>query len=45
MRAAAAAAQRIVAAFAVPENAGPGALRVDGQMVEARRMLVGRVAA
>ena len=28
------AAQRIVAAFAPPENAGKGALRVDGQMVE-----------
>ena len=32
--AAVAAAQRIVAAFAAPENAGLGALRVDGQMVE-----------
>ncbi|MCC6173460.1 MAG: CoA ester lyase [Gammaproteobacteria bacterium] len=28
------AAQRIVAAFAAPGNAGKGALRVDGQMVE-----------
>jgi citrate lyase subunit beta/citryl-CoA lyase len=32
--AAVAAARRIVAAFAAPENAGQGALRVDGQMVE-----------
>jgi citrate lyase subunit beta/citryl-CoA lyase len=28
------AARRVVAAFAAPENAGLGALRVDGQMVE-----------
>lgn len=32
--AAVAAARRIVEAFALPENAGRGALRVDGQMVE-----------
>ena len=29
-----AAARRIIAAFAAPENAGKGALRVDGKMVE-----------
>lgn len=40
--AAVAAAQRIVAAFAAPENAGLGALRVDGQMVERLHLVQAR---
>jgi len=40
--AAVAAARRLIAAFAAPENAGKGALRVDGQMVERLHLVQAR---
>ena len=40
--AAVAVARRIVAAFAAPENASQGALRVDGQMVERLHLVQAR---
>jgi citrate lyase subunit beta/citryl-CoA lyase len=37
-----AAARKLIAAFAAPENAGKGALRVDGQMVERLHLVQAR---